>query len=771
MQRPISSRNHGTSALPILAKNLAELLPREWPINVPLVRISTCGQLVIEVVCEIDQTPGKGVAFTYGSPQLPRNGAATALNLLKLLVSQPGRFATKDWLAEKLRPNKGVGEEWEGLARLDNIVSLLRSLLCPLGIQQKKLVGRLLLEYVPPTPDSGSGYRLAPYPYIWLDVEALSSRVKLACQLESEGQDSWIEWQAVYQIGNRGSFLAEGPYSDWAMRRSEEVEGYLWQSVQALWRLVINRQGESGEEEALRMLRDYWLCHPENEDAFRPLVELLGKREDYQRAEEYYAKLCGALSEEGKEPDIRTLKTMNFLRASRNQPELKRANQPGTLQLSSSLFQLTKQALLQEPFSSFVTAESAMSGVFTLPASVVSLAPSVETMLPDCAARFGILLAQMITLIQQWSGMAKFCHHLQDQLDQTIKGLSMLKPHTSPEAYTLSRRSFLITLAALPTSLLLSSKQAHKMNVEIEQFLPQCAASIIACWHLSSESHLDTISPIINSYLPTLIALMEIVPSYREIAADLIAQCYFLKAILAWHLEGLSIAEAYCMQAMHYSDIANNTNLRLTALNQHALIAYYAKQFPKALRKSEEALTTLHHASHEHIFPIVQGRVYMYLAAIQAQQKQGDPEKTIESARQAFARQTAVLEQVPLYADCGDAPLTLWDGLTHYHLSFHKRTYTSSALNSLRIFGQLEASTKIPERFRLECLTNRTLVAIQCNELEEAVDCFEAGKRGAKGLESQQRIAEVEYSYQKMGQQWPHEGRVKSLETVSMHKQ
>ena len=769
MQRQIS-HNHDTSVIAPLAKNLVELLPREWPINVPLVRISTCGQLVIEVVHEIDQTIGTGRTFTYGSPQLPQHGAVTALNLLKLLVSQPSRFATKDWLTEKLRRNKSAREEWEGLARLDNIVSILRSLLCPLDIQQKKLVGRFLLEYVPATPDSGSGYRLASYPHIWLDVEALNSYAKLACQMESEGQDAWIEWQRVYRIGNRGAFLAEGQYSDWAVRRREEVEGYLWQSVQALWRIASRRE-ESGEEEVLRLLRDYWLRHPENEDAFQPLVELLGKRENYQRAEEYYAKLCGALREEGKEPNIRTLKTMNFLRTHRNQPELKRVNQPGTLQSRPFFFHSTKQAVVQEPFPSFVTAESVMSGVVTLPTPVVGLAPSVETMIPDGAARFGILLAQTITLIQSWSGMAKFCHHLQDQLDQMIKGLSMLKSSTSLEAYTLSRRSFLITLAALPTSLLQSSKQAHKLNIEIEQFLPQCAASILACWHLSSESHLDTISPIIDSYLPTLVALMEIVPSYREITADLIAQCYFLKTILAWHVEGLSIAEAYCTQAMHYSDIADNTNLRLTALNQYALIAYYAKQFPKALRKSEEALATLHDAPHEHIFPIVQGRVYMYLAAIQGQQQQGDPKKTIESARQAFMRQAAVVEQVPLYADCGDAPLTLWDGLTQYHLGVHKRTRTNAGLNALRIFGQLEASTKIPERFRLECLTNRTLAAIQCNELEEAIACFEAGKKGAEGLGSQQRIAEVAYSYQRMGQQWPHEARVKHLETVSIQKQ
>jgi hypothetical protein len=73
-------------------------------------------------------------------------------------------------------------------------------------------------------------------------------------------------------------------------------------------------------------------------------------------------------------------------------------------------------------------------------------------------------------------------------------------------------------------------------------------------------------------------------------AADLITQCYVLKTILAWHVERLEHAEAYARHALHYSTIAHNTNLRLSALNQQALIAYYAKEFPKALAKSKEAL-------------------------------------------------------------------------------------------------------------------------------------------------------------------------------------
>jgi hypothetical protein len=60
-------------------------------------------------------------------------------------------------------------------------------------------------------------------------------------------------------------------------------------------------------------------------------------------------------------------------------------------------------------------------------------------------------------------------------------------------------------------------------------------------------------------------------------------------------------------------------------------------------------------------------------------------------------------------------------------------------------------------------LNNRILAAIQLNDLEEALACFEAGKQGARDLESKQRIAEVDYAYRLMLQQWPTEKRAQTL--------
>ena len=91
------------------------------------------------------------------------------------------------------------------------------------------------------------------------------------------------------------------------------------QSVHALARLYLSQPDARAEEEALRVLGDYWQQHIEDEDALRPLIELLGKHERYQEALSYYEQLCEVLSEEGRTPDARTTDLKEFLRTKQLQ--------------------------------------------------------------------------------------------------------------------------------------------------------------------------------------------------------------------------------------------------------------------------------------------------------------------------------------------------------------------------------------------------------------------------------------------------------------------
>ncbi|MBV9691249.1 MAG: helix-turn-helix transcriptional regulator [Ktedonobacteraceae bacterium] len=401
--------------------------------------------------------------------------------------------------------------------------------------------------------------------------------------------------------------------------------------------------------------------------------------------------------------------------------------------------------------------------VLVLPSSVVQLGALEGSVIPDGATAFGITFARIVTLVQQWYGIARFCSDLQARLDQEIQGLDMLNLHSPFEESTLSRHDFLVLLATLPPALLAETKQAHKVIVRVEEFLPQCAASITACWHLSAGSQLETIPPILDAYLPTLLSITTYMPTYREVAADLVAQCYLLKTILAWHLEGLSQAEAYCLQALNYSVMANNPNLQMITLNRHTDIAYYDSNFSLALTKSEAALALLQKTDQGRVFPFMAGEVYMSLATFQAYHRlKREAEQSLEEAQKAFTAQSCHVS-IPIYADCGELLISFRGGLTHYYLGQEDRQHAEQAWTVLKQFGQLQPSTTISERLRLECLNSRALAAIQLNEMEEAIACFEAAKQGARDLGSKQRSTEVGHVYSQMLKQWPNERRIVTL--------
>ncbi len=194
----------------------------------------------------------------------------------------------------------------------------MRGLLCPPNHEELRT---LLVRYVHASGNSGDGYRLADYPLVWLDSDAVAWNVQQAARMERFADDSLPFWQRAYDLASRGIYLVDEPYSQWAEERRAEVEADLRQSVHALARLYVARRKEAGEAEALLLLRTYWQRHPSDEDALRPLLELLGKQERYQEALGYYQQLCEVLEEEERQPDLRTQDIAEYVRTKQIQRE------------------------------------------------------------------------------------------------------------------------------------------------------------------------------------------------------------------------------------------------------------------------------------------------------------------------------------------------------------------------------------------------------------------------------------------------------------------
>ena len=291
----------------------------------PLVRIWLCGPFRIEWI-----DPITGEAFPAQHDGQGRDVAQTHA-LLKLLLCQPERQAHRDWIMEQFWPDHNSSLATH---RIENICSSLRKLLTLLT------GGESLLRSQRGRKNRGTLYTLAAYPQLWVDSDAIAWNVQQAARMDRFGDESLPFWQRAFDLLTRGPLLCDEPYAEWVTERREVHNGYYRQCVHALSQLYMARYGKAGKAEALLLLRTYWQQQKTDEDALRPMLELLGEQERYQEAEEYYQQFLLALAElnpteDGKprKPDARTSDIHDYLGTK----QIQRERIIGTLSLGTPL--------------------------------------------------------------------------------------------------------------------------------------------------------------------------------------------------------------------------------------------------------------------------------------------------------------------------------------------------------------------------------------------------------------------------------------------------
>ena len=319
------------------------------PPRFPSIRIWLCGPFQMEWV-----DPTSGATLSAADPTTSSRDRAAALSLLALLLCQPNRQAHRDWIMEQFWPE---GRRDVAIHRLENIFSYLRKVLRP------PLGGESLLRSITGKKTGGPSYCLEAHPKLWVDTDALIWNVEQAARMERFGEDALPFWQRAFELLKRGLFLVDDPYdpyASWVKEQREYLQGYYRQCVHALARLYIARAGEAGKAEALLMLRTYWQQARTDQDALRPLLELLGKQERYQEAEEYYQQLLAALVDLGPDeagqprvPDARTGDIRDYLRTKQIQRErsLMYSAEENKLLASPSSLTSTRQGETLIPFS------------------------------------------------------------------------------------------------------------------------------------------------------------------------------------------------------------------------------------------------------------------------------------------------------------------------------------------------------------------------------------------------------------------------------------
>ncbi len=262
----------------------------------------------------------------------------------------------------------------------------------------------------------------------------------------------------------------------------------------------------------------------------------------------------------------------------------------------------------------------------------------------------------------------------------------------------------------------------------------------------------------------------------RKAAADLVAQCFLLKAPLAWALATPNDSVSYAQQAETYGEQAGSLLLRILALRTQAASHYYANHWIPALQVAEKAKFLLEERdkrdrqkqqsaslqpAEEPLPQLVHSYVYAGLATYQA--RNGRKEDALLALKKAHT--TFSDEQAPIWIDHNQANLVVNDGMAHYHLGLHQ-----SAIDS---FTQMSAIPTRSEANYVEALIGQVMAEVsrddQPRDMQWCIDCWTQGIQRAKALQSQQRINEAIQAYTAMCAAWPGEKQVKNLREYIVH--
>ncbi len=674
-------------------------------IPAPFIRVSTCGLLTIEIVAEVVSVDPPRARYVSLTPeQLRGRGTTPALMLLKLLLNRYEHFASKDWLLEQFCRD---GEQFAS-ARIENIVSLLRGLLCPPAYQDLRTH---LVAHVRSSISSGDGYQLALYPLVWVDSEALAWNVEQAARMERFGDDGLPFWERAYDLAKRGPYLPDEMYSEWATFRRDEVAGLLRQTVQALARLYVARHGAAGEEEALLLLRSFWQEHPHEEDVLRALMELLGHRERYHEALQYYERFQKLLAQDDQEPTAQTQDVAAYVRAKQVQ------------RVPLATASEKKQILMLKD----------------------RLAP--------------VTSADAIIAIEQHAPGTNFTQ------DRSFQHTSLVVPEdTLMTSFDGSRRLALQQLlglasAATSTPLLPSTNASvypFKSPLHVAQDTLEIFADLLeTCWELSQGRKLKAADAILWSHLPRIAEIALQFPHHQQKAANLAAQGYILAASLVGHRNSDLYARQYFSeQALIYAQIAQDSSLQVAALRALGVTFDYQKRPVKVLDTYQQTLPHLNRVS-----PLLRGRMYALLAGAYA--KVGQKQEAFAFLDQAYSTFPDKPQDDPSfrYADAGRFTLIIWDGAVHLD--------TSQPKQALEIFlrtGETVAQKEtFPKRIQSEILIYQTRAWIMLKDLEAASTFLKEAMKEAQTIQSEVRYQQAYELFSQMQTLWPQEPSILSL--------
>ena len=283
----------------------------------PVLRVYVFGEFALERLMS-------GTEETGAAPHYERvsndawGGRGPAQALLKCLLCRHRRRAMKDELVEALWPEPEEEREKHlksAERACDAAASVLRSVLRIAG-------GESLLTTL--SSSDGTIYKLPDQGRLWTDADAFEALVDQALRA-TDAQEALPVWEAAYHLAQRGEFLEDDRYRDWAGARRERLQGKIGECVYALADLYAAQQRS---DLARDLLWDAVAASPADEDALYRLLLLLEQQGRYQAARQVYRRA----QEVAEQDDLPLAPRIHALaKRIREQCATLEANPPGTM--------------------------------------------------------------------------------------------------------------------------------------------------------------------------------------------------------------------------------------------------------------------------------------------------------------------------------------------------------------------------------------------------------------------------------------------------------
>jgi DNA-binding SARP family transcriptional activator len=166
----------------------------------------------------------------------------------------------------------------------------------------------------------GGTYRLNPEIDPWIDVEEFDRNIKLAKELESQGEINKAKVKLEIAVNlYQGDFLADELYEEWAVYPRERFQTLYLDSVNHLCRIYYQQGQYSACAAFCQIILKYDRCH---EEAHCRLIRCYGRQNQYPLAVRQYQLCVDALRIElGIKPANRTVQLYKrALRREHTQP-------------------------------------------------------------------------------------------------------------------------------------------------------------------------------------------------------------------------------------------------------------------------------------------------------------------------------------------------------------------------------------------------------------------------------------------------------------------